>query len=85
MKSFPVKQPSQIVDTTGCGDAFVGGENIYFSQLLTINYFCLGFLAYRSLNRSVNDCIKAACYCAHECLLQTGCHFSNKSSFNPTE
>jgi len=25
---FTVKPPSEIVDTTGCGDAFVGGRNI---------------------------------------------------------
>jgi sugar/nucleoside kinase (ribokinase family) len=28
VRLFTVKPPSEIVDTTGCGDAFVGGRNI---------------------------------------------------------
>ncbi|CAF1137909.1 unnamed protein product [Adineta steineri] len=68
VKMFTVKRPPKIIDTIGCGDAFVGG-----------------FLAYWSLNTSIDDCINAACYCAYECLLQTECQFSNPSSFNPTK
>ncbi|UJR08267.1 hypothetical protein I4U23_012540 [Adineta vaga] len=47
--------------------------------------FVGGFLAYRSLNRSIDDCINAACYCAYECLLQIGCQFPSISSFNDTK
>ncbi|CAF1133651.1 unnamed protein product [Adineta steineri] len=47
--------------------------------------FAGGFLAYWSLNTSIDDCINAACYCAYECLLQTECQFTNPSSFNATK
>jgi sugar/nucleoside kinase (ribokinase family) len=84
VKMFTVKRPSKIVDTTGCGDAFVGGrcDICYF---LVISQFDLGFLAYKSLNKSIDDCINAACYCAYECLLQTGCQFLDNPSINEAE
>jgi hypothetical protein len=50
-----------------------------------MNYFYLGFLAYRSLNQPIDDCINAACYCAYECLSQIGCRFPTESSFNPRQ
>ncbi|CAF2724104.1 unnamed protein product [Rotaria sp. Silwood2] len=65
LKTFAVKRPSKIVDTIGCGDAFVGG-----------------FLAFCSLNRSIDDCINAACYCAYECLSHTQCQFSKNPLFD---
>ncbi|CAF1009863.1 unnamed protein product [Adineta ricciae] len=68
IKVFHVKKPSKIVDTIGCGDAFVGG-----------------FLANRSLNKPIDECINAACYCAYECLQQTACQFPNLSSFDGTQ
>ncbi|CAF1217237.1 unnamed protein product [Rotaria sordida] len=68
VKVFAVKRLSKIVDTIGCGDAFVGG-----------------FLAYWSLDGSIDECINAACYCAYECLSQTECQFTNKPLFNQTE
>lgn len=85
MKLYTVKRPSQIIDTTGCGDAFVGGRNIIISSLQFINHLYAGFLAYQLLNSSIDDCINAACYCAYECLSQTGCQFTNKCSFNQTQ
>jgi len=79
-----VKRPLQIVDAVGCGDAFVGGIQTD-RLLLFIIHIYLGFLAYLSLNRSIDDCINAACYCAYECLSQIGCQFQNNPSLDETQ
>ncbi|CAF1290063.1 unnamed protein product, partial [Didymodactylos carnosus] len=67
IKQFNVKKPLKIVDTNGCGDAFVGG-----------------FLAYLSLEKAPDECVRAGAYCAYESLHQTGCTFPDKVSFDPS-
>ncbi|CAF4666592.1 unnamed protein product [Rotaria socialis] len=45
--------------------------------------FAGGFLAYRALDKNVDECVRAGLYCAYENLKQLGCLFPSKVSFSP--
>jgi sugar/nucleoside kinase (ribokinase family) len=85
IKEYRWKKPAKVVDTHGCGDAFAGGSSIdclVRFTLLKESFNFIGFLAYFSLGKTVDQCVSAGLYCAYENLQRLGCQYPDKPTYN---